>query len=66
MGWNCLHAILLVSLFVSPALAEKRIALVIGNSNYQSVSHLENPKNDALLVAETLRKLGFTLVGGPS
>jgi hypothetical protein len=64
MRWNCLSAILLVSFFVSPALAEKRIALVIGNSAYQSVSRLENPKNDALLVAETLSKLGFTLVGG--
>jgi hypothetical protein len=64
MRWNFLSAILLVSFFVSPALAEKRIALVIGNSGYQSVSRLENPKNDALLVAETLSKLGFTLVGG--
>jgi uncharacterized caspase-like protein len=42
----------------------KEIALVIGNSAYQSVSRLENPKNDAILVAETLSKLGFTLVGG--
>jgi hypothetical protein len=64
MRWNLLSAILLVSFFVSPALAEKRIALVIGNSAYQSVSRLESPKNDALLVAETLSKLGFTLVGG--
>jgi hypothetical protein len=43
MRWNCLSAILLVSFFVSPALAEKRIALIIGNSAYQSVSRLENP-----------------------
>ena len=44
--------------------ADKRIALVIGNSNYQSVSPLANPRNDAALIAETLRKVGFTLVGG--
>jgi hypothetical protein len=64
MRCNCLAAVLLILLFVSPAVAEKRVALVIGNSAYQSVSRLENPKNDALLVAETLSKLGFTLVGG--
>lgn len=55
---------MLVLFFVSPASAEKRIALIIGNSAYQSVSRLENPKSDALLVADTLSKLGFTLVGG--
>ncbi len=64
MRWKSLPAILLLSLFVSPAWAEKRVALVIGNSAYQSVPRLENPRNDALLVAETLRRLGFTLVGG--
>ena len=64
MRCNCLAAVLLILLFVSPAVAEERVALVIGNSAYQSVSRLENPKNDALLVAETLSKLGFTLVGG--
>jgi uncharacterized caspase-like protein len=48
------------------AQAEKRVALVIGNSAYQHVARLENPKNDARLMAETLRALGFTLVGnGP-
>ena len=44
--------------------AEKRVALVVGNSNYQSVGPLANPKNDAALMAETLRKVGFILVGG--
>lgn len=53
---------LLVSL--SPALAEKRVALVVGNSAYQSVSRLDNPANDARLVADTLGRLGFVLVGG--
>ena len=49
-----------------PALADKRIALVVGNSNYQNVTRLENPRNDATLMATTLRSLGFTLVGdGP-
>jgi len=50
----------------APAQADKRVALVVGNSAYQHVARLENPKNDARLMAETLRALGFTLVGnGP-
>src|SRR5689334_14444044 len=48
------------------ALADRRVALVIGNSSYQNVARLDNPRNDARLIAETLRGLGFTLVsGGP-
>jgi uncharacterized caspase-like protein len=47
-----------------PALAETRVALVIGNSAYRNVVPLKNPKNDAMLMAETLRGLGFSLVGG--
>ncbi len=42
----------------TPALA-KRVALVIGNSAYQSVSELANPKNDAAAVADALTKIGF-------
>lgn len=46
--------------------AEKRIALVIGNSAYKD-SPLTNPGNDARLMAETLEKVGFevtTLLDG--
>jgi hypothetical protein len=42
----------------------RRIALVVGNSNYRYVATLTNPDNDARLVARTLRSLGFTLMGG--
>lgn len=55
---------LLAAIWQSPALADKRVALVIGNSGYQNVSRLDNPKNDAALMAETLGAIGFTLVGG--
>ena len=49
-----------------PALAEKRVALVIGNSSYVHVPRLDNPQNDARLMAQTLGGLGFSLVGnGP-
>ena len=43
--------------------ADKRVALVVGNSRYQSVAPLNNPGNDAALIAETLRGAGFSLVG---
>jgi hypothetical protein len=54
----------LLSAIACPAAAEKRIALVVGNSAYQNVTRLDNPKNDASLMAGTLSGLGFTLVGG--
>ncbi|MGO9486287.1 MAG: caspase family protein, partial [Rhodomicrobium sp.] len=44
-------------LFASPALAEKRVALVIGNSDY--ASPLSNPSNDADDIAAALRRLQF-------
>jgi hypothetical protein len=47
-----------------PATASERLALVVGNSSYDHVSSLDNPINDARLVAGTLSDLGFTLIGG--
>jgi len=44
--------------------SEHRVALVIGNASYQHVDRLGNPGNDAKLIADTLQKSGFTLVGG--
>ena len=38
-----------------------RVALVIGNSAY-STTPLKNPENDARLIAETLRSLGFQVI----
>jgi uncharacterized caspase-like protein len=51
--------VLLVS---SPALAEKRVALVLGNSNYQNVAPLANPVNDSSKIATTLKDAGFDVV----
>jgi TPR repeat protein len=49
-----------------PPGTEKRVALVVGNSSYKNVPALGNTANDARLVADTLRSLGFRLVGdGP-
>lgn len=49
---------------VHPALAEKRVALVIGNSNYAHVGKLANPGNDAQDMSKALRELGFDVVTG--
>lgn len=43
---------------------ERRVALVIGNASYQHIDRLANPVNDAKLIADTLHRSGFTLVGG--
>ena len=40
---------------------EKRLALVIGNSEYTK-GPLKNPVNDATLIAETLEKLDFEVI----
>jgi uncharacterized caspase-like protein len=47
-----------------PTYADTRVALVVGNSDYQYIPRLTNPTNDAKLIAETLTGLGFKLVGG--
>ena len=48
--WFCL---------ASSAVAETRVALVIGNSGYGGVAALSNPKGDAALIAQTLGSEGF-------
>jgi hypothetical protein len=46
----------------SKAVAEKRLALVFGNSNYITGSSLKNPVNDANLMEATLKELGFDVI----
>ena len=45
-----------------PAIAEKRIALVFGNSDYLNGVNLKNPENDANLMEGTLKVLGFDVI----
>jgi hypothetical protein len=52
----------LTSFFSQPGLADKRVALVMGNSAYQAVNRLTNPVNDSGAMAETLRNAGFDVV----
>lgn len=53
-----------LALGILPARAEKRVALVIGNSEYRHVPRLANPKNDAADVRARLGGLGYQLFGG--
>ena len=54
-----LGALLLVC---QPAWAEKRVALVLGNSLYQNAAQLANPARDAAAVAATFKSAGFDVV----
>src|SRR5712691_9040279 len=49
-------------LMCQPAWAEKRVALVLGNSAYQNVAQLPNPVNDGAIIAAKLREAGFDVV----
>jgi hypothetical protein len=55
-------AILWMVLSVDCALADRRVALVVGNSAYQSVPQLPNPARDANSVAKMFRDAGFDTV----
>lgn len=50
------------SLFGGEAMAQKRIALVIGNSSYVNVRALPNPENDANAIAKLFSAAGFETV----
>ncbi|MEM7302325.1 MAG: caspase family protein [Pseudomonadota bacterium] len=64
-----LRAMLAISVFFvfaaaqSTAFAAKRLALVIGNAEYtgKAMAPLKNPVNDATLIADSLKKTGFTV-----
>lgn len=46
----------------APALAEKRVALVVGNGSYANAPALPNPPNDARAMAGALKSTGFQVV----
>src|SRR5271154_3630628 len=55
-----------ISLLLSAnaAMADKRVAFVVGNSNYKNVAPLPNPAMDAKSMAKVLRNVGFDVVEG--
>jgi hypothetical protein len=64
--------VVLALLFAAPASfaqpgdasSGRRVALVVGVNAYRNFNPLDNPDNDARLMAQTLAGLGFTVVGG--
>jgi uncharacterized caspase-like protein len=46
------------------ALADKRVAFVVGNAAYRNVPQLPNPAIDAKAIANVLRSVGFKVVEG--
>jgi hypothetical protein len=66
--WRLLHAVAVALLVITAAHAAdspgRRIALVIGNGNYQQpdLPKLSNPANDAEDMARALRSFGFEVI----
>ena len=48
--------------FSNAGLAERRVALVIGNSAYDNAPRLNNPENDAEALSRSLATLNFTVI----
>lgn len=57
-------ALLLLLAASGTALADKRVALVIGNADYQHTPKLANPGNDAADMAVALKRRGFQVIEG--
>lgn len=45
-----------------PALAEKRVALIMGANDYENIRPLKNAVNDAQAIEKALEKLGFDVI----
>ena len=57
-----LVAIFIAFALMEPALADKRVALVIGIGAYEHAEKLTNPTRDASAIAEMFKKAGFETV----
>jgi hypothetical protein len=57
-----LPLLLALSLGSEPALAEKRLALVVGNDTYESLPHLGRARADADAVAGAMTAIGFEVL----
>lgn len=62
--WLCVLLLTAGALPLLDAHAAQRVALLVGNGDYQRLADLPNPKNDVAAVARQLSALDFTLVGG--
>lgn len=57
-------AMLALCLMIAPASGERRVALVVGNSQYHFANVIPNPSNDAHDIAAKLTALSFDVVRG--
>ncbi len=57
--WALLALGVVLGIWGGAAPASERVALVVGNGGYGRISKLDNPVNDATLMARTLEGLGF-------
>jgi hypothetical protein len=67
MNMRFLIAVLSIAGFLvsaEAALADKRVAFVVGNSAYKNAAPLPNPALDAKSMAKVLRSVGFDVVEG--
>src|SRR5438552_640302 len=68
MNWMSFRGVLACLLaapwfvLATPAHAEKRVALVIGNNDYKNVPKLQKAVNDARTMGDTLKQLGFSVM----
>ena len=62
LGIVALALVQLLSVADATETSERRVALVIGNSNYRTVPPLPNPRNDAEDVAAALQADGFEVI----
>ena len=61
-GLRVICALALGSVVVGPAMAEKRVALIVGNAKYEHADTLANTVNDANAVAAMFTRAGFDVV----
>ncbi len=57
-------SLILMLFSADAALADKRVAFVVGNGAYKNVAQLPNPPIDAKAMASTLRNVGFDVIEG--
>ena len=55
-------SVFLTLMMATNALADKRVALVLGISKYQNVPQLTNPDNDAVAMSDVFKRIGFDVV----
>ncbi|MBI5319300.1 caspase domain-containing protein [Bradyrhizobium sp.] len=66
LNWVASVIAIAVAWFVTtgPAMAERKVALVVGNSAYLNVPRLPNPRNDASDLIARLKSIGFEVTPG--